>query len=505
MSAHTDITDYNYFDVEDFSVDSFFRSLELQSRFAPSDLEFSFPSDLENVPISSCLGSVGFLDSTTAKSTNTASELSVAGDGGGCSSGLTEGATETSIADDNDDDNATAVDVFFRSLQLRSCLLRSDDETIPDSSHGRCDKADPSSGIADLFSSTTNSEEKNNRTMSSDCNRVVDVCHGRQSSGYLLEKSPTDFDCLSSTWSGSSLTKGESCHAVQQLSTTHVSQSAVSIRAEPQFTRNSFSSFDCSEPCDPATSADQTEHSEDRLCGQDQRDTATTKDDTVGITERRASLKGGKMSCKVCGVELSSKYSYVRHLLTPLHCRRAAGYCVTSSSATATTTTNTEDVVRLISRQKPIQCRVCRFYGDTSSQLLYHLTTTYHYSRVKRKLVRCSSCRFVGTSDDIVAHLKSDAHTALVKQSSRPSVISIYRSHGRRQQAVCCQTKDDKSCSDCGMKFPSASSLEIHIRRRHTGHRPFTCSVCSKSYCDNSTLRLHYKTAQHKAKCAVVL
>jgi len=493
MSGHADISDYNYFDVEDFSVDSFFRSLELQSRFAPTGLEFSFPTDLENVPISSCLSSVGFLDSTTAKFTNCASELPVAKDGGGCHSGLTESATEAAVAVDNDDDDATAVDLFFHSLELRSCLLRADDETIADVSRSSRDKTDPSNSVSGLFSPTTNADEKNDRTGSE-----TDV-NVSQSSVYLSEKS---LNYLSSC---SGLNEGEDCHATKQSSSTNISQSetaAVFISsthaAELQVARNTYNCVEGSEPSSAAECCKgQNLHTEEQY-------TARTKNDTVNNSERRVS-KGGKISCKVCGIELSSKYSYVRHLLTPLHCRRADGYCVNGPSSGTTTTANTEDIVQLIARQKPIQCRICRFYGDSSSQLLYHLTSTSHFGRLKRKLVRCLPCDYVGTSNDIIEHVKSDSHTIRVRQSSRPSVISAYRSRGCHQQVVCRPTNDGIVCSYCGVKFPSASSLKIHVRRRHTGQRPFTCSVCSKSYCDNSTLTLHYRTAQHQAKCAQLL
>ena len=505
MSGHTDITEYNYFDVEDFSVDSFFRSLELQSRFTPSDLEFSFPADLENVPISSCLSSVGFLDSTAAKSSNAAGELSVAEDGGGCRSGLTEGATETSTVEDNDDDNATAVDVFFRSLQLRSCLLRTDDEAVTNTSP---DKTDSGNTIDGLFSPSSSTEEKNDRTPSNN-KTDVNVCHGSIQSGlYLPGKSRTGSDCLSSSWNLSS--DGETYRAVKQSSSPHIqlSETAVSFISSThtaiQVPHSSFSSADCRKVCEAASAPDHTEPYEDRLYRQEQRGTAKPKDDVV-TNSRRPALKGGKISCDICSIELSSKYSYVRHLLTPLHCRRATGYCVTGPPSTASSTANTEDIVQLISRHKPIQCRICRFYGDTSSQLLYHLTSTSHYSRVKRKLVRCIPCQFVGASDDLVAHIKSDSHATLVNQSRRPCIITAYRSRGHQQQVVYHRAKVNTSCIDCGVKFPSASSLKIHIRRKHSLERPFKCSVCSKSYCDNSTLMLHYRTAQHHAKCAQVL
>ena len=492
------MSDYNYFNVEDFSVDSFFRSLELQSRFASNDLEFSFPTDLENVPISSGLTSVGLLDSTTAKSTDVASGLSAVDESFGYNSHLTmtQDVTETLSADDNDDDNAIAVDNFFRSLQLRSCLLRANDDiTVRSLSHCSRDGTVVSDNVGGLFthsqhvgvSDASSSDAKHDQTLSRDV-RDQNICHDHQGSVYLPEKS-TNCDYLSPAWPCSSVSEGKGHHCTVQQSSSTQSQTVDELMSSThaQVAHNSYSRAKYSQLCRPVSSAKQG-------------GTATTKADSADDSEGSVS-KGGKMSCDVCHIELSSKYSFVRHLLTPLHCRRAEGYC-TSSPPLVVTDTSTQDVVHLISRQKPVQCRVCRFYGDTSSQLLYHLTSTSHCSRVKRKVLRCLPCRFVGTCDDIMAHVQSEPHVTLVKQNSRPSVITAYRSRQHQQHVVRDRTKDQKCCSYCNVKFPSASSLEIHIRRRHTGQRPFACCVCDKSYCDNSTLRLHYRTAQHGNRCA---
>lgn len=471
MSDPIDISDYNYFDVEDFSVDSFFRSLELQSRFASNDLEFSFPTDLESVPISSCLTSVAFLDGSSGKCTNASSGLSVVEDIRESRSGSTEDVPETCAADESndDEDNAIAVDSFFRSLQLRSCLLRANDETIQDSPHASSNKTDR---IDHLFSHSWQVAGNVERKIDEKQSR----CERDSGSVYLARKSLTDFDCLSSAWTRSS-DGGGSYHV------THSETAAAD---------SCFSSADYRDLCKTAPRDSSNE---------EQPRTATTSCKTDASSEIHAT-KGVKMSCAVCSVELSSKYSYVRHLLTPLHRRRAEGYCVSNPPSGITNCNTTEDIIKLISRQKPIQCRICHFYGDTFSQLLCHVTSTSHYSRVKRKLLCCLPCQFVGKCDDIVAHLKSESHITVVRQSNQPCVITDKRRYRRQVQAASAQTEDKKACSHCGAKFPSASSLAIHIRRKHTGERPFTCRICCKSYCDNSTLRLHLTTVQHRAKCA---
>jgi len=488
MGDQINISDYNCFDVEDFSVDSFFRSLELQSRYSSNDLEFSFPAYLENVPISSCLTSVSFLDTDTAKSSHGAGELSATEQNDKCRSRFRDTATETSsIAGlTDDDDNATAVDVFFRSLQLQSCLLRgTEDETTHNSPSCDPDRAKTSSCGGDLWTHTQHVD------MTADCsvrdgsdqnlptvNKEIQVStdHGNQWS----DKSSANRDYLSSTWICSNDTELKDYQQTQNSSSAHAVQSQTRQTESLTYQKDSGGG---------------------QICSKGQLgEVAKTKDNRHDGSVDRQLLKSGEMNCVVCGVVLSSKYSYVRHLLTPLHQRRADGYCNATSPSTVAVENHTDDIVRLISKQKPVQCRVCCFYGDTTSQLLQHLTSSSHYGQAKRKLLQCVVCQFAGTCDDIVTHVKSDSHATLVKEFRQPSVVIARRRRQRRGQA----TEDCKSCNLCDKKFPSTSSLEIHIRRRHTGQRPFTCSLCCKAYCDNSTLRLHYKTAQHRHKSAVL-
>jgi len=44
---------------------------------------------------------------------------------------------------------------------------------------------------------------------------------------------------------------------------------------------------------------------------------------------------------------------------------------------------------------------------------------------------------------------------------------------------------------DCGQVFSTASSLQVHMRARHLGLRPFTCKWCSKTFAYRHVLRRH--------------
>uniref|UniRef100_A0A914WV47 C2H2-type domain-containing protein n=1 Tax=Plectus sambesii TaxID=2011161 RepID=A0A914WV47_9BILA len=47
------------------------------------------------------------------------------------------------------------------------------------------------------------------------------------------------------------------------------------------------------------------------------------------------------------------------------------------------------------------------------------------------------------------------------------------------------------SCIKCSKIFTTAHGLEVHVRRSHTGRRPYTCDVCNKSFGHEVSLQQH--------------
>ena len=384
--------------------------------------------------------------------------------------------------------------MFFRSLQLRSCLLHTPDKTTHNSSSQ--DKANTSGNAGDLVMPTaSNVQVKTDEKLTDDNDTDVATVHGSHGSA-LLKKVVTKSDRVSSACCSYSQPKNHQA-TKHSLSSTVVEQleTPITLASSTHAECTLYSSASCSRSDETSSLADQTSGCRRLLHSKEYSEIAETEDNC-----ERSAVKAGKMSCDVCGVTLRDKYSYVRHLLTPLHRRRAQGYC----TGTPCNPSHADDIARLLSRHEPVQCRICRFHGDAPSQLLYHLTSSSHFARAKRKLLHCVPCRFVGTCEDIITHVKSNSHASLVSRSNQPSVIAACRRSRCHGQAIRSQAKQANSCDVCDAKFPSASSLEIHARRRHTGQRPFRCDVCSKAYCDNSTLTLHCKTARHTTKCALV-
>jgi DNA-directed RNA polymerase subunit RPC12/RpoP len=54
-------------------------------------------------------------------------------------------------------------------------------------------------------------------------------------------------------------------------------------------------------------------------------------------------------------------------------------------------------------------------------------------------------------------------------------------------------------CNDCGRVFTRSNDLKRHVRRIHTGERPFKCIVCGKDFASRNKLKLHEKIHKEKS------
>jgi hypothetical protein len=214
---------------------------------------------------------------------------------------------------------------------------------------------------------------------------------------------------------------------------------------------------------------------------------------TVGLQHSHSHFS---LHCSVCKSDFRTKYSYVRHLKTPLHQRRVRGFCRRETSEDSSLTVSDVHLRSLILKQKPVQCRICRFYADSHMELVEHVSNDEHVKAAKRYSVTCVRCQYVAdTSAEMLMHLTSAEHDSLVLSSSK---CCILRKQRRCERSRAINERRIVLCEQCPATFRSNSSLTVHQRRRHTLERPYSCQTCCKSFADNSTLTLHKKTARHQ-------
>jgi len=203
--------------------------------------------------------------------------------------------------------------------------------------------------------------------------------------------------------------------------------------------------------------------------------------------------------CSTCNIEYRSKYSYARHLLTQLHKRRAKGFCrtsLTSESVISLSAISDGHLETLLLRNKPFQCRVCQIFVDKKDELLQHVASEEHLRATRQISIRCVRCRYVAHQPaDILTHLNTVDHGDTLRGCT-------LRKHGHRKSVKSLNISQAciALCEECPATFKSKSSLAIHRRRRHSHEKPFSCVLCFRSFCDNSSLTVHKKSDRHQKR-----
>lgn len=96
----------------------------------------------------------------------------------------------------------------------------------------------------------------------------------------------------------------------------------------------------------------------------------------------------------------------------------------------------------------------------------------------------------IGANDDeIQSDTFSSAVNSLQQKIDKTNEIESEINNGTsRKQKVKDLNRD--YCKLCSKHFGSASALETHIRS-HTGAKPFTCSICEKSFSTKGNLKVN--------------
>lgn len=257
------------------------------------------------------------------------------------------------------------------------------------------------------------------------------------------------------------------------------------------------------------------------------QNSANVKEKTVLSSDQFAGIESEKSFmhvCTVCDKKYQNKYNIARHILTPLHKRRAQNHPDQFKMI--------QDYLQPLMYLSPYQCMICRYYFNTHEHQCAHVQTEEHKSKVGRLLcpVMCSTCNFCtdDRNEEMAAHLASPQHLEKVKNSQKPCVIkkkidchlrcpfckttwkSYYmlrrhmeQRHADGQAATVIsrgQGRTRPKCPFCLTVCHSVAALTIHVRRRHTKQRPFKCTSCNATFCDKHSLLMHFRSVRHKRR-----
>ena len=118
------------------------------------------------------------------------------------------------------------------------------------------------------------------------------------------------------------------------------------------------------------------------------------------------------------------------------------------------------------------QCSIC-YQELTTTQLLQHYRDN-HDEVMDVRLYQCRACKIDFPSD------------ALKQKHVR---LAHVKKHNNDKES-----RNKKQCHFCSSWFKGAESLGNHVRRVHTGERPFKCSYCEDSFFSSQELYAHNRT-----------
>lgn len=148
---------------------------------------------------------------------------------------------------------------------------------------------------------------------------------------------------------------------------------------------------------------------------------------------------------------------------------------------------------------QPYECKLCGKKYKSHSSLLVHM---HHHSDEKNYI--CEHC-----GQKFVTWSRRFSHIRTYHSTERPHVCDIcsktFKQSGTLKVHKRLHTGEKPyPCSECTMAFKSSSDRNAHMVR-HTGERKYLCSICEKRFTKSYSLKQHMvtHTGERKHKCEV--
>ncbi|XP_067119327.1 zinc finger protein 664-like [Centruroides vittatus] len=178
--------------------------------------------------------------------------------------------------------------------------------------------------------------------------------------------------------------------------------------------------------------------------------------------------KTAVIECKICKNQYSNQQDFNDHSKNNPACNKlTCDVCFKQF----TYITRLRDHKRSHLSEKPFKCDECEYSTITKTLLNKHKR-----KHSPEQFYKCNYCDYsTPWKHRLESHLYIKHHTEL---SSTDELPPRYRDLKKYE------------CELCHKRFRSKYDFEAHMRK-HTGHRPFQCDDCSKTFVHQSSLKSH--------------
>ncbi|KAB7499696.1 Zinc finger protein 2 [Armadillidium nasatum] len=166
--------------------------------------------------------------------------------------------------------------------------------------------------------------------------------------------------------------------------------------------------------------------------------------------------------------------------------------------------------IRISETAEGFRCYCCPYCSYESRAGAAHVQRHMMYKHTGEKPFGCTVCpkRFVD-KNSFERHMRIhtgskpfQCHICLKKFSQRCTACASNDNRGQRSilpSNVVARTVENYGsrlhcCPFCPYKSYVMTNVKTHIKYKHTGEKPFSCSVCQKSFTEKSKLNRHYQT-----------
>lgn len=140
----------------------------------------------------------------------------------------------------------------------------------------------------------------------------------------------------------------------------------------------------------------------------------------------------------------------------------------------------------------PYKCDLCDKTFARNSGLKFH--RRIHTKELPHRCTYCGKCfRIPNLLNRHVLYVWTD-----LKEKKYKIVLASYKIVSRSFDRIHTGVRPHKcTYTNCDRAFTQGGELKVHIRRHHTGEKPYACGICGQRFFEGSLLTQHRRQKAH--------